>query len=64
MRSNDHYGQGHTPAREDLEGQVRKFTFDAAEKKETKGQVQKTPEAQTENWTMTLYARIYCHGAR
>lgn len=48
MRSNDRYGQGHMPAREGLEGQVRKFAFDAAEK-EMKGQVQKTPEAQTEN---------------
>ena len=47
MRSNDQYGQGHVPAREGLEGQVRKFAFDAAEK-ETKGQVQKTPEASTE----------------
>lgn len=47
MRFDNQCGQGHTPAREDMEGQVRKFVLDAAEK-ETKGQVQKTPEAQTE----------------
>ena len=47
MRSNDQYGQGHVPAREGLEGQVRKCAFDAAEK-ETKGQVQKNPKASTE----------------
>lgn len=44
MRSDDQYRQDHAPAREGLEGQVRKLAFDTAEK-EKKEQVQKTPEA-------------------
>lgn len=44
MRSNDQHGWGHLPAGGGLGGQMRKFVFGAAQK-ETKGQVQKTPEA-------------------
>lgn len=47
-RTNSQYGQGHMPTREGLEGQVRQFAFDAAEK-EIKRQVQKIPRGLNRN---------------
>lgn len=45
------------------EGQVKKFAFDAAEKK-TKRQAQKkkSPGPKQKFETMTLSSRIYCNG--
>lgn len=63
MRSDDQYGQDHVPAREGLEGQVRKFAFDTAEKEKKNNKYKKLLRPKQKFETMTLYTWIHCNGA-